>query len=78
MLRANPGVVIAAYGYAGPKHPGATERLTMARVAAVKSYLVRAGVEGARISTRTLASQSRTAISSDRQFRRIDFVVTAG
>lgn len=78
VLRANPGVVIAAYGYAGPKHPGATERLTMARVAAVKSYLVRAGVEGARISTRTLASQSRTAISSDRQFRRIDFVVTAG
>ncbi|VXC23914.1 OmpA family protein [Aeromicrobium sp. 9AM] len=77
VLRDNPELAIEAFGYAGPKHPGATERLTLARVAAVKAYLVKAGVDGVRVSTRALASQSRTALSSDQQFRRVDFVVKA-
>lgn len=76
VLRRNVGVAIEAGGHAGPDDPTAGELLSLARVAAVKAYLVRAGVSPARISTRTFASDSQTTAATAKQFRRVDFIVT--
>jgi outer membrane protein OmpA-like peptidoglycan-associated protein len=76
VLQRNARVSIEVGGHAGPKDPAAGERLSIARVAAVKTYLVRAGVNSDRISTRSFASDSGTATSlSAKQYRRVDFVV---
>jgi len=74
-LNRNPGISIQAGAHAGPRDPAAGELLAMARVAAAKAYLVRAGISPARVSTRTFASDSRTANPWTKQFRRVDFVV---
>lgn len=76
VLRRNPSVAIEAGGHAGPVDPPAGEVLSLARVATVKAYLVRSGVDAARVSTRTFASDSRTAEASAKRFHRVDFVVT--
>lgn len=76
VLRRNVDVTIEAGGHAGPDDPSAGEVLSLARVAAVKAYLVRSGVGAARVSTRTFASDSQTSASTAKQFRRVDFVVT--
>ncbi|MEV7395715.1 OmpA family protein [Aeromicrobium sp. NPDC092404] len=75
VLRRNVGVTIEAGGYAGPDDPSEGEVLSLARVAAVKAYLVRSGVSPARVSTRTFASHRQTADVASRQFRRVEFVV---
>jgi outer membrane protein OmpA-like peptidoglycan-associated protein len=75
VLQRNPGIAIEVGAHAGPDDPAAGEVLGLARVAAVKAYLVRSGVRAARISTRTFASDSRTAKTTAKQFRRVDFVV---
>lgn len=73
VLQRHPRVAIEAGGHTGPESPAAGELLSLARVATVKAYLVRSGVGPERISTRTFASDSRTAKA--KQFRRVDFVV---
>lgn len=75
VLQRTPSVAIRADGYVGPVHRTAGERISLARVTAVKAYLVEAGVSASRISTRTLASYSRTSKTPAEQFRRVDFVV---
>ncbi|KAA1400152.1 OmpA family protein [Aeromicrobium ginsengisoli] len=77
VLNRNPGVEVQAGAHAGPHDPAAGEVVGLARVAAVKAYLVRAGVDPQRLSTRTFASDSRTVSASAQQFRRVDFVVTS-
>ena len=76
VLHRNGDIAIEAGGYAGPDHPAVGEALAMARVAAVRAYLVRSGVSAARISTRTFASASETADPAVKRFRRVDFVVS--
>ena len=77
VLRRGP-VAIQVNGYAGPQHPGTGERLAVARVAAVKAYLLRAGVPAALIETRIIASHNRRTHVAAKQFRRVDFIVQAG
>ena len=62
-------------GHAGPVDPVAGERRSWARVAAVKAYLVQAGVSASRVSTRVLLSGNRRVKPSAKQFHRVDFVV---
>ena len=76
VLLRNAGVSVEVGGHAGPDRPTAGEVVSLARVTAVKAYLVRAGVNATRISTRTFASDSRTTTPTAKQFRRVDFVVT--
>jgi len=77
VLARNPAVELRAGAHAGPHDPAVGEVLGLARVAAVKAYLVRAGVSPERLSTRTFASDSRTVGASAGKFRRVDFVVTS-
>lgn len=77
VLQRHPDVSIEVGGHAGPRHPAAGERLSLDRVAAVKAYLLRSGIDATRISTRTFASDSQTADPTAKRFRRVDFVVTA-
>ena len=76
VLRRNTGIAVEAGGYAGPDEPTAGEALATARLETVKAYLVRSGVSAARVSTRTFASNSRSA--EPKQFRRVAFVVSGG
>lgn len=76
VLQRNARISVEVWGHAGPQDPAEGERLSIARVEAVEAYLVRAGVDTHRISTRILASDSRTGTKpSDQQYRRVDFVV---
>jgi outer membrane protein OmpA-like peptidoglycan-associated protein len=76
VLERNARVSIEVGAHAGPKDPSAGERISNARVAAVKAYLVRAGISADRISTRSYASDPGTTTkASARQYRRVDFVV---
>jgi outer membrane protein OmpA-like peptidoglycan-associated protein len=76
VLHRNGDIAIEAGGYVGPDDPATGEAIALARVAAVKAYLVRAGVSAARISTRTFASGSQTAKPTAKQFRRVEFIVS--
>lgn len=78
VLHRNGDIAIEAGAHAGPDDPAAGEVLGLARVAAVKAYLVRSGVRAARISSRTFASDSRTDEPTAKQFRRVDLVVSEG
>lgn len=78
VLHRHDGITIEAGAHTGPDDPAAGEVLGLARVAAVKAYLVRSGVRAARISSRTFASSSHTAEPTAKQFRRVDFVVSRG
>ena len=76
VLARNTRVSIEAGGHAGPDDPAAGERLSKARVAAVKAYLVRAGIEAGRISTRSYtADPEATTDPTAEQYRRVDFIV---
>jgi outer membrane protein OmpA-like peptidoglycan-associated protein len=76
IMKRNAGINLEAGGHAGPTDPMQGKRLSDSRVAAVKTYLVRAGVEPGRISTRSFGSGDNTLVDPfARQYRRVDFVV---
>lgn len=76
VLKRSSGVELEIGGHAGPSDPARGKILSDERVASVKSYLVAAGVDAARLSTRSYGSDRDT--NSDafaEQFRRVDFTV---
>ncbi|MEJ7634052.1 OmpA family protein [Aeromicrobium sp.] len=77
ILRSNRRLAIEAAGHTGPADPVKGERLGIARVAAVKAYLVAAGVRPGRIGTKVFGSvRTSTAGAFAQRYRRVDFVVT--
>jgi outer membrane protein OmpA-like peptidoglycan-associated protein len=76
VLERNSWISIEAGGHAGPSDPIRAMDLSDARVAAVRDYLVRAGIEPNRIGTASYASDKMTTVDAfARTYRRVDFVV---
>jgi outer membrane protein OmpA-like peptidoglycan-associated protein len=76
VMKRNAGIDLEAGGHAGPSDPVQGKRLSDSRVTAVKTYLVRAGVEADRITTRSFGSGENTLVDPvAKQYRRVDFVV---
>ncbi len=71
-----PGVELEIGGHAGPSDPVRGRALSGERVAAVKAFLVKSGVDASRLSTRSYGSDSETdGDAFAEQYRRVDFIV---
>ncbi len=76
LLRRNSGVELEIGGHAGPDDPARGKVLSDQRVTAVKDYLVAAGIDAARLSTRSYGSDPGTSGDAfAEQYRRVDFIV---
>jgi outer membrane protein OmpA-like peptidoglycan-associated protein len=76
VLKRNPGVELEIGGHAGPTDPARGKILSDERVAQVKDYLVTAGIDAARLSTRSYGSDPATGGDAfAEQYRRVDFIV---
>lgn len=75
MMR-NVGMDIEADGHAGPADPVRGRALSRARIAAVRAYLLRAGVDADRVTVESFATgEGTTADVFAKRYRRIDFAV---
>lgn len=76
VLTRHDGLAIEAGGHAGPSNPTKGKQLSDARVAAVKAYLVDAGVAPGRVTTKSYGSDKQTTADAfAKQYRRVDFTV---
>jgi outer membrane protein OmpA-like peptidoglycan-associated protein len=76
VMRRNSDLKIVAGGHAGPSDPDRGEVLSDERVAAVKAYLVGAGVKAERITTKSFGSAEKSGGNPfAKKYRRVDFAV---
>lgn len=79
VLKRNAGINVEVDGHAGPADPVKGKVLSSARVAAVRAYLVWAGIGADRVAAKSFSSGERTnADAFAKQYRRVDFVVEEG
>lgn len=76
VLARNAGVELEIGGHAGPTDPARGKVLSDERVATVKNYLVAAGIDADRLTTRSYGSDPETGGDAfAEQYRRVDFIV---
>ncbi|MCW2750310.1 MAG: hypothetical protein JWR83_1420 [Aeromicrobium sp.] len=76
VLKRNADLKLEAGGHAGPSNPARGRVLSDERVAAVKAYLVKAGVDAVRITTKSFGSGEKSGGDPfAKKYRRVDFAV---
>ncbi|GAA3527901.1 hypothetical protein GCM10022234_26390 [Aeromicrobium panaciterrae] len=76
ILKRVPGLELEIGGHAGPTDPARGKILSDERVASVKDYLVAAGIDADRLSTKSYGSDPETGADAfAEQYRRVDFIV---
>lgn len=76
VLKRVKGVELEIGGHAGPSDPVRGKILSDERVASVKDYLVAAGIDAGRLSTKSYGSDPQTTTDAfAEQYRRVDFIV---
>jgi outer membrane protein OmpA-like peptidoglycan-associated protein len=76
VMKRNADLKIEAGGHAGPSDPARGKVLSDERVAAVKAYLVDAGVDAKRVSTKSFGSGEKSGGDPfAKKYRRVDFAV---
>ncbi|MDX6278388.1 MAG: OmpA-OmpF porin, family [Nocardioidaceae bacterium] len=76
VLKRNAGINLEAGGHAGPSDPARGMVLSEHRVAAVKAYLLSAGLDSDRISSRSFGSAKKSGGDPfAKRYRRVDFAV---
>lgn len=76
VLKRNAGINLEAGGHAGPSDPARGKVLSDERVAAVKSYLLSAGLDSDRMTSRSFGSAKKSGGDPfAKRYRRVDFAV---